>query len=59
MFRPLLKLIRNGDALNLSQYLADALSNFDLTGFVLPFVSTLFECLAEGLLIRRCYIRSI
>lgn len=44
----LLKLLRRGDALNLEQYLADMLLNFDMTGFTIPFVNTAFECLAEG-----------
>ncbi|KAI6182851.1 hypothetical protein M3Y97_00425200 [Aphelenchoides bicaudatus] len=41
------KLLRKGDSLNLSNYIIDAHSNFDLTGFVLPFVNTAFECIAE------------
>lgn len=56
IFRALLKLIRKGDSLNLNHYLSDALSNFDLTGFVVPFVTTLFECLAEGLFIENRYM---
>lgn len=49
VFRPFIKLLRKGDSFNLNHYLNDAQKSFDLTGFVVPFVNTAFECIAGGL----------
>ena len=47
-FRALYKLLRRGEALDLNKYFADALEKYDLTGFLVPFINTLFDFLNDG-----------